>query len=135
MATSGSGVSVLSRRRGAIPSIQLTPNPLSYILPLKGGVTMTGQKRTSLSLSKARRETMAAFDRLPAPLRTWLADARLPWSPDSARRAWRRAMWKSMGRTKAALAQMDQLEEERLARDALTQQRAAEGLVQQRQAK
>ncbi len=77
---------------------------------------------------------MAAFDRLPAPLRAWLAEARLPWSPASAHRAWRRAMWKNLGRTKAALAHMDALEEERLARDALTQERAAEGLLPERKA-
>ncbi|PWJ22216.1 DUF6525 family protein [Jannaschia seohaensis] len=89
---------------------------------------MQGNQRTRLGLSKAQRDNMAAYDALPEPLRVWLAQARLPWSPASAKRAWRKALWRNFGRTKAALAEMDRLEEERLAQDALTQQRAAEGL-------
>ncbi len=92
------------------------------------GPASHGNQRTTLALSRARRNNMAEFDRLPPALRAWLAEARLPWSPASARRAWRRAMWRSMGRTNAALSIMDRLEAERLARDALTVVRAAEGL-------
>lgn len=33
-------------------------------------------------------DPMAAFDGLPAPLRHWLSQAALPWSPASARRIW-----------------------------------------------
>lgn len=45
------------------------------------------------SLRRKRRsgDPMAAFDGLPAPLRQWLAEAALPWSPASARRIWARS--------------------------------------------
>ncbi len=72
---------------------------------------------------------MNDYDRLPRALRLWLAEARLPWSPSSARRAWRKAMVKALGREAKALALMDALEDARLAQDALVQQRAAEGLL------
>ncbi|WGH77433.1 DUF6525 family protein [Jannaschia ovalis] len=87
---------------------------------------MSDNQRTSLKLSKARRDNMAEFDALPRALREWLAEARLPWSPASARRAWRRAMWKGLGRTSKAVAYMNALEDARLAQDALTLQREAE---------
>ena len=90
---------------------------------------MRGNQRTDLRLSKARRDNMADFDALPAALRAWLSQARLPWSPISARRAWRRAMLRSLGRTRAALAEMDRIEEARLAEDALVRARAADGLA------
>ncbi|MEM7640984.1 MAG: DUF6525 family protein [Pseudomonadota bacterium] len=89
---------------------------------------MNGNQRTNLALSRAQRDNMAAYDSLPPALRRWLADARLPWSPASAKRAWRKAMIRSLGREKAAIARMDALEDARLAQDALTAQRAAKGL-------
>ncbi|UWQ18490.1 DUF6525 family protein [Jannaschia sp. M317] len=89
---------------------------------------MTDRTPPPPGLSRAQRENMAAFDALPPALRAWLAEARLPWSPASARRAWRRALWKNMGRTKAALAHMDRIEEDRIARDALTLERQRDGL-------
>ena len=61
---------------------------------------------------------MAEYDRLPADLRRWLAGARLQWSPSSARRTWRRALWRSFGRREAAFAWMDALEAAALAEDA-----------------
>ncbi|MEM9796211.1 MAG: DUF6525 family protein [Pseudomonadota bacterium] len=90
----------------------------------------SGNQRTSLGLSQAQKDNMAAFDRLPPALRHWLAEAKLPWSPVSAKRAWRRALWKSLGRTEAALRIMDEIEAERLARDALVIEREIEGLRQ-----
>ncbi|WP_308917726.1 DUF6525 family protein [Jannaschia sp. LMIT008] len=82
-----------------------------------------GNQRTGLPLSPASRDNMAEFDRLPPALRRWLANARLQWSPASARKAWRRALLRSWGREGPALAIMDALEEERLARDPLTRER------------
>lgn len=35
---------------------------------------------------------MARYDALPPPLRQWLAQAALPWSPSSCRRLWRQAL-------------------------------------------
>jgi hypothetical protein len=90
---------------------------------------MAGNQSTDLRLAKARRDNMADYDALPAPLRAWLAEARMPWSPMSARRAWRRALWRSLGRTERALAEMDRLEDARIAQDGLTRARAAEGLA------
>ena len=55
---------------------------------------------------------MAAYDRLPADLRAWLAQAALPWSPASALRIWRRA-----GSPAAAFARLDAAEQAALARD------------------
>ena len=85
-----------------------------------------GNQRTSLGLSRATRNNMAEFDRLPPTLRRWLADAKLQWSPASARRAWRRALWKSWGREAAALRIMDALEDAKLEQDAYVQ-RIADG--------
>jgi hypothetical protein len=86
---------------------------------------MSGNQRTRLGLSRAQRDNMAAYDALPRPLRLWLSEARLPWSPASARRAWRRAMIRSLGREAAALAFMTRLEDARLAQDALVREREA----------
>ena len=77
-----------------------------------------GNQRTSLGLSRATRDNMADYDRLPPALRRWLANAKLQWSPASARRAWRRALWKSWGREAAALRIMDALEDAKLEQDA-----------------
>ena len=55
---------------------------------------------------------MAAFDRLPPPLRAWLAQAALPWSPASALRIWRAAPDPA-----AALARLAAVEAATLARD------------------
>lgn len=82
-----------------------------------------GNQRTTLALSQAQRHNMAAYDRLPPALRAWLADAALPWSPASARRAWKRAMRRALWRERVALRIMDELEAERLAQDALVRER------------
>ncbi|MBM2575385.1 hypothetical protein JQC91_03635 [Jannaschia sp. Os4] len=82
---------------------------------------MQGNSRTRLGLSPATRNAMADYDRCPPALRRWLADAKLQWSPASARRAWRRALLKSWGRESKALELMDRIEDERLARDPLVQ--------------
>ncbi|MCK0168809.1 DUF6525 family protein [Jannaschia sp. S6380] len=79
--------------------------------------------RHALSDTRQRRRLMAEYDALPPALRAWLAGARLQWSPGSARRAWRRAMWKSLGRTRKAAERMDTLEDARLAQDPLTLRR------------
>ena len=76
-----------------------------------------GNQRTDLKLSRAVRDNMAAYDALPPPLRRWLADAKLQWSPASARRAWRRALWRSWGREARALELMDAMEAARLEED------------------
>lgn len=75
--------------------------------------------RDTLSAARDRRRLMAQYDALPPALRDWLAGARLQWSPTSARRAWRRGLWKGLGRTSAARAHMDRLEQAAIDRDGL----------------
>ncbi|MFN3260450.1 MAG: DUF6525 family protein [Pikeienuella sp.] len=65
------------------------------------------------------RDPMWAYDRLPAPLRRWLSEAALPWSPASAARAFARALREEGGEA-AALARLDRIERATLARAALT---------------
>lgn len=74
---------------------------------------------------------MAEYDRLPPVLRHWLAQAALPWSPTSARRAWRKAMRRALWREKVALRLMDEIEAERLAQDALVIRRELEMAARQ----
>jgi hypothetical protein len=70
------------------------------------------------SLRGKRRETdpMKTYDALPAPLRIWLGQAALPWSPASARRLWRKvhAKGQSLDETLSALSKA---EAKTLARD------------------
>ena len=44
----------------------------------------------STTLKKRRRaaDPMTTYDTLPQPLRSWLAEAMLPWSPKSCKRIW-----------------------------------------------
>ena len=47
----------------------------------------------STALKRRRRaaDPMMTYDRLPQPLRSWLAEAPLPWSPNSCKRIWEKA--------------------------------------------
>lgn len=47
----------------------------------------------STALKRRRRTTdpMTTYDTLPQPLRRWLAEAVLPWSPKSCKRIWGKA--------------------------------------------
>lgn len=70
------------------------------------------------SLRRKRRfgDPMAVFDSLPAPLRQWLSQAALPWSPASARRIWSKS--RSKGFTvEETLMSLTQAEARTLARD------------------
>lgn len=72
--------------------------------------------QTRLRKRKRQGDAMAAFDALPAPLRAWLAEAALPWSPTSCRRIWRAA--REQGETvEGALARLDRAEARMLSRD------------------
>jgi len=57
------------------------------------------------------------YDRLPPPLRHWLAQAALPWSVRSARQVWRRALAESGGDVARALARLDAAEARQLSRE------------------
>ena len=70
------------------------------------------------SLRRKRRsgDPMSAFDGLPAPLRQWLSEAALPWSPASARRIW--SKFRAKGLTpEETLLSLSQIEARTLARD------------------
>ncbi len=76
-------------------------------------------RNLSTHLRRKRVSTMAQYDRLPAELRGWLAQARLPWSAQSAARQWQRALHAARGDIMAARAALSQLEERLIARDAM----------------
>lgn len=60
-------------------------------------------------------DPMREFDALPPPLRAWLRQAALPWSPKSALRIWRQA--RREGGTEEALRRLAAVEAGTLARD------------------
>lgn len=74
----------------------------------------------NLTSPRARRratDPMAAFDRLPPDLRSWLAEAALPWSAASVLRLWQRAI-RETGCAKAARDRLARAEAKTLAREA-----------------
>ena len=73
--------------------------------------------RSTLTRRRCQGDAMAAYDRLPPPLRAWLAQAALPWSPRSAQRLWQKTLDRSRGDISAALAHLAQAEARMLARD------------------
>ncbi len=81
---------------------------------------MTRGNHGDTGLGRRRRDgcAMADYDRLPADVRAWLAGAALPWSPRSAAHAFARALALHRGDRPAALAELDGLQERRLARTA-----------------
>ncbi len=75
--------------------------------------------QTSLRRKQRSTDPMEIYDTLPAPLRHWLSQAALPWSPTSARKIWKRAQAKGLD-ADAALAVLCQAETRTLARDKYT---------------
>lgn len=73
-----------------------------------GSTTLRRKRRTA--------DPMRSYDALPAPLRNWLAQATLPWSPRSARRVWSRACAKGLS-SEEALSILSQAEARTLSRD------------------
>ncbi len=70
------------------------------------------------SLRRKRRPAnpMDTFDGLPAPVRQWVAEAALPWSPTSVRRIWSKSRAKGLSDDEALRA-LTQAEAQTLARD------------------
>ncbi len=64
-------------------------------------------------------DPMAAYDTLPAPLRHWLSQAALPWSPTSAKRIWAKSRAQGMSADEI-LGVLSQAEARTLARDPIT---------------
>ena len=71
--------------------------------------------RTSLRRTRRKGDPMAAYDRLPAPVRKWVAHAALPWSPASVRRIWLKSRAKGLS-PEEALITLAQAEARTLAR-------------------
>jgi hypothetical protein len=71
---------------------------------------------TSLHRKRRARDPMRSYDALPEPLRHWLSQAALPWSPTSVRRIWKRATASGLN-TQDALLVLSRAEERTLARD------------------
>lgn len=59
---------------------------------------------------------MHTYDKLPQPLRLWLADAALPWSPKSCKRIWDKARRDGLS-TDDAIKTLSAAEQRALARD------------------
>lgn len=74
---------------------------------------------TRLKTRRRRRDPMRQFDALPAPLRQWMAQAALPWSPESCQRIWSEATARG-DTTREALARLSRAEARLLAREGQT---------------
>src|SRR5690606_31377650 len=74
---------------------------------------------TRSTLRRRRRvsDPMAAYDRLPAELRLWLAQATLPWSAQSALRVWRRALRACDGDVTKVHLHLTRIERKQLCKD------------------
>ena len=72
----------------------------------------------STTLKKRRRaaDPMMTYDRLPQPLRRWLAEAVLPWSPKSCKRIWEKARMNGLSVDEAIVA-LTEVERKTLSRD------------------
>ncbi|MDF2141327.1 DUF6525 family protein [Paenirhodobacter sp. CAU 1674] len=75
--------------------------------------------------TRTRAAPMAAFDRLPAPARAWVAQAVLPWSAASVGRIWTRAL-RETGSEAAAVARLAAAEAATLARERARSQAAGQ---------
>ncbi|SFS69089.1 hypothetical protein SAMN04488040_1623 [Sulfitobacter marinus] len=79
---------------------------------------MTASNRGATSLRTRRRDEnpMQAFNALPAPVRSWLSQAALPWSAASCRKILRQA--RARGESlDDVLARLDRAQQKTLARD------------------
>jgi hypothetical protein len=78
---------------------------------------MTGNLGTT-ALKRHRRaaDPMMTYDTLPQPLRSWLAEAALPWSPKSCKRIWEKARSNGLSIDDAIVA-LTEAERKTLSRD------------------
>ncbi|WP_256364015.1 DUF6525 family protein [Ruegeria sp. 6PALISEP08] len=72
--------------------------------------------RTGLKRRRRQLPPMKMYDSLPPRLRQWLASARLPWCPASARKIWNRAG--GARNPTAAVMRLNEIERAMLRRDA-----------------
>ncbi|MEO9895057.1 MAG: DUF6525 family protein [Paracoccaceae bacterium] len=71
---------------------------------------------TSLTRKRRTIDPMRTYDGLPPPLRQWISQAALPWSPTSARKIWKRAQAKGLS-SDETLDLLSRAEIQTLARD------------------
>lgn len=71
---------------------------------------------TTLKRRRRAVDPMRSFDALPAPLRHWLAQASLPWSPASCQRIWDKSRRKGL-ETQDVLALLSRAEQAALTRE------------------
>jgi len=72
--------------------------------------------QSSLQRKKRSGDPMVTFDGLPPPVRQWVAQAALPWSPASVRRIWSKSRAKGLS-AEEALQSLTHAEARTLARD------------------
>jgi hypothetical protein len=80
----------------------------------------TNRGQTGLKLKRRAEDPMRAYDALPAPVRHWLSQAAMPWSPASCRRILRKAKARGEG-IDQVLARLDHAERQTLAKRQTTQ--------------
>ncbi|MCA0873077.1 DUF6525 family protein [Seohaeicola saemankumensis] len=76
----------------------------------------TNRGATSLKLRRRNEDPMQTYDALPAPIRRWLSQAALPWSPASCRKILRRGRARGEGLDQI-LARLERAQQATLARD------------------
>lgn len=72
---------------------------------------------TTLKRKRRDENSLLDYDRLPKNLRTWIANAELPWRPKSVLRAYERAYTKT-GSIEEALFELSRLQHKLISRDA-----------------
>ncbi|MEM9248574.1 MAG: DUF6525 family protein [Pseudomonadota bacterium] len=72
--------------------------------------------QSSLRRKRRTADPMTTFDGLPQPLRHWLSEAALPWSPASVRRVWTASRAKGLTAEETLLS-LSRAEARTLARD------------------
>ena len=71
--------------------------------------------QTGLRLKRRAEDPMRAYDSLPPPVRHWLSQAAMPWSPASCRKILRSAKARGEGMERV-LARLDHAERQTLAK-------------------
>ena len=79
------------------------------------------RRNVQTTLRRRRRpvDPMQTYDALPRPLRAWMAQAALPWSPASCHRIWAKARAKGAS-PDDILARLTRAEQMNLSRDRLS---------------
>ena len=74
--------------------------------------------KTSLKRKRRNENPLLDYDRLPRDLRTWVANAELPWRPRSVLKAYERAFSKTGDRNKA-MNELNNIQHRLVAKDAI----------------